>query len=250
MKSVCFIPVYNQIQELPLVLSELRAAPLACDTVLLVNNGSDDGSEQLIRSSEFEYLDFPQNLGIGFGFIKAIEWALARDYELFCVIAGNGKMLPVEMPRVLDPLRRGEADYVTGSRFLDDGASPNLPGFRRISIPMVTRFVNLLYGTALTDVTCGYRAYRLDLIRRARFDWKAPSLYGYGFEYFLYSKVLQDPTIRSIEVPITMRYPPQGKRYSKIKPIVGWYDMLKPWVQGRLSRGGFAASDGTSRPSA
>lgn len=240
MKSVCFIPVYNQIEELPLVLSELRAAPLACDTVLIVNNGSTDGSEDLIRASEFEYLDFPTNNGIGYGFIKSLEWALARDYDLYCVIAGNGKMLPSEMNRVLDPIRRGEADYVTGSRFLADGASPNLPGFRRISIPMVTRMVNLLHGTSLTDVTCGYRAYRLDLIRRARFDWRAAWLYGYGFEYYLYSKVLQEPSIRAIEVPITMRYPAQGKRYSKIRPVVGWIDMLKPWVIGRVTRGGFA----------
>jgi len=240
MKSLVFIPVFNQAEELPRLLAEVVATPLPCDTLLLVNNGSDDGSAEMVHASGFPVLDLPRNLGVGHAFQRVAEKGLAEGYDVLGVLAGNGKMLPAEMGRVLDPILHGEADYVTGSRFLDGGSSPNLPRFRERSIPVVNLFVRLLTGARLTDATCGYRAWRLDILRCARFDWRAAWLRTYGFEYYLYAKVLQSRDVRWREVPITMRYPPAGQRYSKIRPVTGWYDMLKPWVVARLDGKGFA----------
>jgi glycosyltransferase involved in cell wall biosynthesis len=180
----------------------------------------------------------PENLGVGYSYIRALEWALEADYDVFGTIASNGKMLPAEMSRLLAPIERGEADYVTGSRFMPGGDSPNLPGFRRNAIPWVNRFVALTTGARLTDATCGYRALRLDLIRAARFDWRAAWLYTYGTEYYLYAKVVLDRRLRWCEVPITMRYPPAGP-YTKIKAGIGWWAMLRPWIQARLDGQGF-----------
>lgn len=239
MKTVLFIPVFNQIREFPTVLQELRSGVLPCDCVLLVNNGSNDGSEKLVRDSGFDFIDLPKNLGVGHSFIKATDWALERGYEVFAVIASNGKMLPQEVHRVLNPIISGEADYVTGSRFLPGGAFPNLPRFRRLSIPLVNAFIWMLYGARLTDATCGFKAYKLDILKRAQFDWHSPSLNTYGFEYYLYGKVLKDSAIRWREVPITMRYPGGNVPYSKIKPFSGWYQMLKPWVRARFEHTGF-----------
>ncbi len=240
MKSVFFIPVWNQIYEFRKVLAELKSTDLPCHTILLVNNGSDDGSEHLVRNSGYPYIDVPANLGIGHSFIKAIDWALERDYDLFGSMAANGKMLPAEMHKILEPLLSNNADYVTGSRFLNGGQYPNLPLFRRLSIPMVNILVWLLTGARLTDATCGYRAMRLDMFKQANFDWHASWLNAYGFEYYAYAKVILDRHMRWKEVPITMRYPAKGNRYSKIKPVKGWYDMLKPWIVARLDRKGFA----------
>lgn len=248
MRVACFVPVFNQIRELPTVLKELNETKLPCEEVLFINNGSNDGSELLIAESGFHRIDVPQNMGVGFACISAIEWALERGFDILVGIAGNGKMLPREMSRVVDPIVQGQADYVTGSRFLSGGESPNLPGFRRSSIPLVNRFVKILTGQTLTDSTCGYRAYNLDIIRRANFDWRASWLNTYGFEYYLYAKVLMDPGIRWMEVPITMRYPERGQPYSKIKPFKGWYEMLKPWVVARIDRGGFNPGDQNNSP--
>lgn len=239
MKSVFFMPVFNQIEEFPRVLDELRAIKLPCDTLLLVNNGSDDGSEKLVHESGFDYIDVPKNRGVGYSCMLALDWALEREYDIFGMTASNGKMLPSEMDRILSPILNGSADYVTGSRFLPGGDSPNLPSFRRTSIPMVNIFVKLLTGQTLTDATCGYRAYKLSIIKRAMFDWHQSWLDTYGLEYYVYAKALLDPTIRWVEVPITMRYPPAGKRYSKIKPFKGWYEMLKPFVIARFDGRGF-----------
>lgn len=237
MRSVFMIPVYNQVRELPRLLEEL-AEPLACDEVIFVNNGSDDGSETLMRESGFTVLEVEENQGIGYAFQIATRWALEHEFDVFGVIAGNGKMLPSEMARVLDPIEADEADFVWGSRFLGGGASPNLPAFRRGAIPWVNRYVRLLTGQSVTDATCGYAAYRLELFDRARFDWEAPWLRTYGFEYYLRGQVLLDPKIGWLEVPITMRYPVSGP-YSKIRPFTGWWAMLRPWIKATIDRKGF-----------
>jgi len=238
-KSLVFLPVFNEIRAFPTVLAELRAAPLPVDTVLLVNNGSSDGCETLVRESGHPYLDLPENRGIGYSFIRAVLWAMERGYDVFSVMASNGKMLPAELGRVVGPVLRGEMDLVTGSRFLEGGDSPNLPQFRKNSIPMVNHFVRAITGAKLSDATCGYRAWRLDLMERADFDWRAAWLETYGFEYYLYAKVILDRGLRWCEVPVTMRYPPKGQPYSKIPPVVGWYHMLRPWVRARVDGRGF-----------
>ncbi|NDF17669.1 MAG: hypothetical protein EB079_06865 [Verrucomicrobia bacterium] len=119
--------------------------------------------------------------------MAAADYAIAGGFDVLGAIAGNGKMLPAEMHRVLDPVVNGSADYVTGSRYLPGGSSPNLTRFRGLAIPAVTLAVRLLTGRRITDATCGYRCYRLDILKRATFDWHAPWLEGYGFEYYLYA---------------------------------------------------------------
>ena len=239
MKSIFFVPVYNQAEQLTDLLQELKLTPLPCDRLLLVNNGSEDGSRELIADSGFPFLDLPRNLGVGYSFIKALEYALQEGFDIFGSLAGNGKMLPSEMGRVLKPILAGEADYVTGSRFLLGGEFPNLPLFRRVAIPLVNIFVWMTTGKRVTDATCGYRAFHLDIVRKACFDWQAPWLYGYSFEYYLYAKILLSAEFSYREVPITMRYPARGKPYTKMRAFVSWYEMLRPWVIAALQGPGF-----------
>ena len=243
MRSVFFSPVFNQIEELPRLLDELRSATLPCDEILLINNGSSDGSEELVRKSGYEYIDVPRNKGVGYSMMLAIEWALEREFDVLGGFASNGKMSPSEMGMILEPIVAGEADYVTGSRFLPGGAFPHLPLFRRVTIPLVNAFVRGVTGARLTDATCGYRAYRLYMMNHARFDWRATWLHTYAMEYYLYAKVLLDSRLRTLEVPITMRYPASG-RYSKIRAGRDWYSMLKPWLAARLDGKGFDWSGG------
>src|SRR5690606_25130669 len=162
-RTLFFVPAYNQVRELPTVLDEIRTAALEEVDFLLVNNGSQDGSEDLIRDSGHPFLDIPKNRGIGYSYILALEWAIDHEYSYFGAMAANAKMLPSEIPRLLKPLRENRADYVTGSRFMEGGASPNLPSFRRATIPLVNVIAWLTTGQRLTDATNGFRAFRLSI---------------------------------------------------------------------------------------
>ena len=81
-KSVYFCPVYDQIRDLPGFPAEIEGAALPCDTVLMVNNGSTDGSEELVRASGHPVLEVRENIGVGYAYMLAVEWALERWREV------------------------------------------------------------------------------------------------------------------------------------------------------------------------
>lgn len=229
MKSLCVMPVYNQARELPALLSKCSQA-MEADEFIIVDNGSNDGSTELIRDSGFEYIRLERNFGIGYALRIGVEQALERGCDVVVNLAGNGKMEPAQMSRVLDPIRNGEADYVTGSRFLPGGDSPNLPLFRKVSIPLVVNTVVLaLFRKKLTDATCGYRAFKTEIVNRPEVRWREKWLWHYQFEYYLYAKAIK-LRYRCVEVPISMIYPSEKKNYSKIKPVIGWWELLEAWI--------------------
>lgn len=84
------------------------------------------------------------------------------------------------------------------------------------------------------------QSYANEFVKRAKFDWRAEWLYGYSFEYYLFAKVVMSRNVTWSEVPVTMRYPKRGVPYTKIRPVIGWYEMLRPWMVARFQSDGFA----------
>ena len=230
MRALCIMPVYNQREQLPELLERCKKT-MPADVFIIVDNGSTDGSAEIIDRSGFECIRLDKNYGIGYALRIGVEEALKRNCEIVVNMAGNGKMIPEQMHRVIDPVKNGSADYVTGSRFLEGGDSPNLPLFRRISIPLVVNaIIWLLFFKKLTDATCGYRAFKTDIVNNKAVKWQDDWLWHYQFEYYLYAKALK-LKYRCVEVPVSMIYPAAKKNYSKIKPFVGWWEMLEPWIK-------------------
>ncbi len=228
LQSLCVMPVYNQVKELPDLLEKCRET-MPADHFIIVDNGSSDGSERLIEQSGFEFVRLPVNRGVGYALMLGSQKALERDCGIVVFMAGNGKMLPEEMNRLLDPIKQGKADHVVGSRFMPGGQSPNLPAFRKKAIPLVVNnVVRVLFRTKVTDATNGYRAVRTTLLKDNRVKWQEDWLHHYQFEYYLYAKALK-LGYRSLEVGTSMIYPADGRKYSKIKPIIGWWELLEAW---------------------
>ena len=226
---MCVMPVYNQVDQLPDLLDKCREN-MPADEFIIIDDGSTDGSSALIADTEFESIRLDTNHGAGYAMRMGAERAIESGCDVIVTIGGNGKMLPEQMNRLLDPIARDVADYVTGSRFLDGGESPNLPLFRKITIPLVVNnMVRVLYGKKLTDATNGYRAYKTQLLMDPHVRWKEPWLFHYQFEYYLYAKALKRG-YRCIEVPTSMIYPDDGKDYSKIRPMIGWWELMEAWV--------------------
>jgi dolichol-phosphate mannosyltransferase len=197
--------------------------------ILFIDDGSSDGSYEYLKEQPFALVRHEDNRGIGFGIREAIAFGRKNNYQVIVIMAANGKMQPEEIGRLVSPIMDNGFDYVQGSRNLPGGSSPHLPRFRKIMISLFTAIVNLFTGFKGTDITCGFRAYRLSLFDDPRFKLDQEWLGRYEMEYYIHYHVLMG-RYKVTEAPVSMVYPESGKNYSKIKPFVGWWSMIRPWL--------------------
>ncbi len=227
MKSLVVVFCYNEGSKLRKVLESI---PQQRDyDVVIVDDGSDDASPMVMSEFPFPVLRHAANMGVGSSMRTAFSHAKEHHYDVIVMIAGNGKMDVRHIPRLLKPILEAGADYVQGSRYLEGGGSANMPTYRTILIKIFTRIVNIVMRVKGTDVTCGFRAYRMDIFDRARINIDQDWLGKYEMEYYIHYKVLS-AKLNFAEVPITMIYPPERQNYSKIKAGSGWWSMVRPWI--------------------
>lgn len=229
-KGLVIIANYNQGEEIGRFLDEcLQILPLS--RMVVVDDGSTDGSDLVAERMGFTVLRHERNRGIGAAIRTGIRHASARGCEWVLISSSNGKMVPAEFPKIFAPLLSGEAEYVQGSRFLDRGTSPGLPAFRRFAIPVFSLGVSLLLGRRFTDATCGLRAYRIGFLAHPRIDIDQEWLDRYELEYYIHYHAVRTAKLRIRELPVTIRYEHLGEgRKSKIQPVVGWWSMIRPFV--------------------
>jgi len=227
MKTLVAVFVYNEGEKLTATLGRF---PTERDyDVVVMDDGSTDGAGDVVKNFPFAYLRHEQNRGAGAAIRTVIEFANQNAYDILVLIAGNGKMNPSDIAPLVQPVRDGVCDLTQGSRYMPGGKSENLPLFRRIAIPLFTLIVRVIAGYKTSDVTCGFRALRLDIVRRPEVDLSQTWLDRYEMEYYIVYKAVK-LGYRTMDVPVAMTYPPEKKNYSKIPAITGWWSMIRPWI--------------------
>jgi len=196
--------------------------------LLVMDDGSTDGALNSLPADGIRLLRNPSRMGIGAAMKRVFEYALAEDYDILVAQAGNDKDDPLEIPRLLQPILEGRADFVQGSRFLPGGGYGNTPLYRVIG----TRYVHpLLFsmavGKRVTESTNGFRAFRTAILRDPRIHWRQPWLDQYELEPYLLYQVIR-LGYRHMEAPVTKVYPSRRLGYTKMKPLVGWWSILRP----------------------
>ncbi|KAA3633851.1 MAG: glycosyltransferase family 2 protein [Calditrichaeota bacterium] len=227
LKTVVTVLTYNEGEKLKQLISLFPTD--ANYDLLVINDGSTDETDSLLVSEKINHIKHDNNYGVGHGIRTAIEYAQNESYDVIVIMAGNGKMQPAEINNLLEPIYQDNADYVQGSRYLSGGDSKNLPTFRNIAIKLFTFMTNFVLGFKGTDITCGFRAYKLKIFDNQNININQEWLGKYEMEYYIHFKVLKEK-YRVMEVPVSMIYPEEKKNYSKIKPFVGWWSMIRPWI--------------------
>jgi dolichol-phosphate mannosyltransferase len=228
--GLLIIANYNQEREIGAYLARAGTYFPKAQT-LVVDDGSKDRSPKMAQDAGYEVIRHPQNMGIGAAIRTGIFEAKRRGLRWVLISSSNGKIRPEDFETVYTPVAVGEADYTTGSRFIKGGKSPNLTPFRRITIPIFSFMTSLLIGRRYSDITCGFRAYTLDVVERSKANLEQEWLNRYELEYYIHYYVSKLPGARIKEVPVTIEYSHLEKgRKSKIKPFVGWWSMIRPFV--------------------
>ncbi|HET9444231.1 MAG TPA: glycosyltransferase family 2 protein [Acidimicrobiales bacterium] len=199
------------------------------DEVLVVDDGSTDRSADVARELGATVISLGSCQGVGAAIRTGYRYALDHGYDVAVVVAGNNKDAPEEIPALVDPIAEDRADFVQGSRWLAPGADFGaMPAYRRVA----TRVHPLLFSAAarrrVTDSTNGFRALRTTLLRDPSIDLDQRWLDEYELEPYLFLRAIRSGH-RVTEVPVTKVYPPRDQgRQTKMKPLVGWWSILRP----------------------
>lgn len=217
------LPLFN---EGPAAADLVRRMPDDVARTFVVDDGSTDDGAELAERAGARVIRLGRNRGIGAAIRAGLDAARADGCDVAVVMAASGKDRPEEIPALLEKIDEGY-DYVQGSRFMAGGTSVNLPPFRSVLIHLFTWTFRVLTGFAGTDVTNGFRAYRLSLLDDPRVRVHQDWLDRYELEYYIHWKALT-LGYSVIEAPVSKTYPARRSGYSKIRPVVDWWHMIRP----------------------
>jgi glycosyltransferase involved in cell wall biosynthesis len=217
MKILIIVPAYNEEKSLPGVVSDLRTNVPSAD-IVVVNDGSRDGTERTARSLGVTVLDLPHNLGIGGAMQTGYSYAARNGYDVAVQFDGDGQHMAAEIGGLLDELRQGRADIVVGSRFLKRGEyRPSF--FRKVGIWIFSTVLSAILSMKVTDTTSGFRAANRRVI-----EFFA-SAYPEDYPEVESLVLLHRAGMTMAEVPVLMRDRTGGR--SSITPVQSAYYMIK-----------------------
>ncbi len=156
------LPVYNEVNHVEPVMAEVLKF---ADDVVLVNDGSTDGTAELLaRRDDVRVLTHEFNRGYGAALVSAFEYAIAEGFETLVTIDCDGQHQPQLIPDLASRIAADPGvDMVSGSRYLKQFEGQSLPPEERRAINMqITQWINENLGLDLTDSFCGFKAYRVD----------------------------------------------------------------------------------------
>tara|TARA_B110000971_G_scaffold212189_1_gene241320 strand:+ start:10 stop:732 length:723 start_codon:yes stop_codon:yes gene_type:complete len=233
MKVLCIIPVYNEDNKLNNLINQIKINPYKDYNLeyVFVNNGSTDKSLSIIKDNNFKFLNLKKNKGVGYALILGFLFAKKYKYDYIVHLAGNGKMNPKYISRFISLIHQDNYDFISGSRFLEGASFKNNPLYRVFLIKIFSLILRIMTKKKITDATCGYRAFRVDLFKNFKKNFLKEKLFTYGYEYFSYGKVLNRNNLKIKEIAVSMDYPSK-KNYTKIRPIIDWIVMAKFWIIG------------------
>lgn len=207
-KIVAGLPIYNEEETIGTVVTQVKGY---VDTVICVDDGSSDSSARIAEACGAIVHRHRVNRGYG-GALKSL-FAKARELNADCLIIldSDGQHEPSDIPKLLEPIKSGDADFVIGSRFVDDGGSEDMPAYRRLGIKVITAASNLSSDLKIRDTQSGYRAFSKLAIERLRFDSE-------GMELSL--EMIEDAHEKRLtitEVPTMIRYDvPKGSNFTAL----------------------------------
>jgi len=203
---VVAIPAFNEEIAVGSIIARCKKY---VDRVVVVDDGSRDHTVEVAKLLGAEVISHGKNEGKGAAIRDAFEYAKNVKAGILILIDGDGQHNPDEIPFLLAPIVKGDADVVNGSRFLLKKEN-HVPAYRRVGQEVLTMATNAGTRMHITDTQNGFRA----------FSWKSFDCFQFHQKGMaIESEMLMDAAnakMRIKEVPIDVRYDVAGSTYNPI----------------------------------
>lgn len=217
-KILIIVPAYNEKDNIARTVGELNSLKLSL-TVLVVDDGSGDGTGGEAARSGALVVSLPFNTGIGGAVQTGFKFALQGGFDVAVQVDGDGQHDVAYLEKLLKPVLDRESDLAIGSRFLPPYLGYRSSFIRRIGINFFARLISMLTGFKITDPTSGFRAYSPKMIKAFA------SYYPQDFPEPEAIMVARRLGARLIEVPVQMRKRMGGR--SSIRYLKTLYYLVK-----------------------
>ena len=193
--SLVVIPTYNESESITQILSALK--PLDCD-VLVIDDGSPDGTAQIVRDLGVEVIERSGKLGLGNAYRTGFSIGLERGYTYIIQMDADGSHQVSDLEKMMDWI--DSADLLIGSRWIKDGGIANWSKFRQYLSKSANIYANLLLSLGVKDATAGFRIYSSAILKKMEISTIRSE--GYCFQIEMTRRALSRGGSVA-EVPIT-----------------------------------------------
>ncbi|MFC4710742.1 glycosyltransferase family 2 protein [Enterococcus eurekensis] len=180
MKILLIIPAYNEEESILSTISSIEKIretfPHQLD-YLVINDGSIDSTEDILKQNKINYVTLLINSGIGVAVQTGYKFALENEYDIAVQFDGDGQHDINSLENLISSLITKKADLAVGSRFLEEKKSEfQTTLMRRVGINILSFFIKAVSGKRIRDTTSGYRAGNKKVIKEfaKRYPTKYP----------------------------------------------------------------------------
>ena len=214
MKLSVIIPCYNELNTVGIIIDKVISSSDYDKEIIVIDDFSTDGSRKLLETLESKKIDKlilnEKNYGKGYCLKKGIKEASG---DIIIIQDADLEYDPIDFPKLIEPIRKGYADVVYGSRFVGSEEKRVLFYWHSLGNKILTTLSNMFSNITLTDMECCYKAFKAEIIKKIDLKEKR-----FGFEPEVTAKIAKQ-NIKIFEVGIKYF----GRKYADGKKIT-WKD--------------------------